>query len=65
MLWCRCLYCDAGFMSEHDDDVCPKCEERERRQHQHDGPGPDVSSPWKQSRPVMRERLSVSGDRDE
>jgi hypothetical protein len=64
MLWCRCLYCDGGFMADRDTDVCPQCESRVRGEYKND-PTPDYDSPWKLSKPVMRERLSVSGNKDE
>jgi hypothetical protein len=66
MLWCRCLYCDGGFMSETDTDVCQKCEGRLRKEYANDPTPPlEIDTRWRYSRSVMQERLSVSGDRDE
>jgi len=61
-----CLDCGAKFTADHHTDQCSYCWEQDTNAYANDPtPGPDVSTPWKLSKPVMRERLSVSGDRDE
>lgn len=65
-LWCRCAWCDQGFMFHEDHDECPRCKaEWKRQQAQMRGEIGVESTPWKFSRGAMQERLSVSGDRDE
>ena len=67
MIWRNhCLYCDVQFETEDARaDVCPKCEDRERRQFaENDGLDLDLP-PRKYSRAWHQERLGVSGDKDE
>lgn len=61
----HCLDCGQAFESEIvKDDVCPACAELEPRNDpsiQDDADHPR----WRWTRSAMRERLGISGDRDE
>lgn len=60
----RCVHCDLPFTADHfTDELCPSCEAIEKAQY---APKPDLPfTPWRHSKTAMRERLGVSGDRDE
>jgi hypothetical protein len=59
----HCVECNQAYESpEIEDGLCPQCLTLERQ----NDPGPYADTPpWKYSKAAMRERLGVSGDRDE
>lgn len=63
---CRCRDCGAKFKSEQDSEQCRLCAALEAEEYKNDPtPGPAPDFPWRYSKAAMRERLGVSGDRDE
>jgi hypothetical protein len=63
MLHNVCLDCGAKFKAERHEDQCCLCKVLESEAYANNQP--DVDMPRLLSKPVMQERLSVSGDRDE
>lgn len=65
----RCWWCDSEYEVEDlttDDRECPRCAARRRAQEQQANRELSVDvDAWKYSRSAMRERLSLSGERDE
>lgn len=65
----RCWWCDAEYEVEDvtaDEHECPRCACRRKAQEQQANQELTVpTDPWKYSKSAMRERLSLSGERDE
>ncbi len=60
----HCMVCGQPYEAPNvQDGICPSCKALEPK----NDPGPvyDDGPPWPWSRAAMRERLGISGDRDE
>lgn len=59
--------CDCGkeFRGKAGQDLCPRCQRIEDEQYANDSAPFVETLPWPWSKPVMRERLDVTGNVDE